>query len=634
MLPLPKVLDPAEHVTTEQSFRLTAGPGAGKTTWLAKQIQYVLDNAPRHRLNTQAKLVCLTYTDVATQALIAKLSTGNQLHPQLHISTLHRFLFDEVVRPYTHLLHLPRLATQKIKSRGERFATISQVEDYLKEINQFGNINPATVREALSKLQWELPNESQTEWTLRFPIKIRNLEGYHNELIPIGKFESQEALLNHKSSLWQLGLIDHEDSIRFAYDILSKHPNLIRGLSARFPYFFVDEFQDTTECQLRIITKFIEIGKITIGLIGDPNQSIYEFAGVKPALLNDFFPTNAVHYNFINNRRSTKQIVEILNTFIPDTSLHQTSCIINADGPKPLVIVGNISETHEIACQHLKQRGVNSTTNALHCMSRWSYEVVSLIMLNQKNPLDQWRILEGSFPDWARFFNVFGTAICYIDNKASSKIGFYLKSLFQDEHPLPPLISVQQAPEIEQNNIALRLFHVLWLYYKQNKQTNALEIYNHVQQSDTTPFFELAQPNQEVKTLLEQTPFNVIIEAAKLKIDRGLIRTIHKFKGDQANAVLLYLPKLLQSWSFSDTDANQEETRLLYVALSRAERHLFVAVEKLSKKQEKKLQHKGFDIERAPSGITRDTPYGHDDPDEQLRWDNYFDGLPKQTLSA
>lgn len=71
------------------------------------------------------------------------------------------------------------------------------------------------------------------------------------------------------------------------YRILDEYPNIARILTRRFPMLIIDEAQDTSLLQMRIIEKLVENGLEEVTLIGDPDQAIYEFREADPSVFMD-----------------------------------------------------------------------------------------------------------------------------------------------------------------------------------------------------------------------------------------------------------------------------------------------------------------------------------------------------------
>jgi DNA helicase-2/ATP-dependent DNA helicase PcrA len=85
--------------------------------------------------------------------------------------------------------------------------------------------------------------------------------------------------------------LDHDDVIFFSYQLIKNHPFILAILHAKFPYFFVDEFQDTNPIQVAIL-KLIGEKETIVGIIGDEAQSIYGFQGAEPKEFHSFILPN------------------------------------------------------------------------------------------------------------------------------------------------------------------------------------------------------------------------------------------------------------------------------------------------------------------------------------------------------
>lgn len=116
-------------------------------------------------------------------------------------------------------------------------------------------------------------------------INRRNIDGF--------QFPTN-SLLDYKKTYWRYNIIHHEDVLFFTYQIFKTAPKVIEFVTNKFPYIFIDEFQDTTPLQSWIITKIAEKGTI-IGVIGDPAQSIYRFAGANRSDFDKFTLPNLIN---------------------------------------------------------------------------------------------------------------------------------------------------------------------------------------------------------------------------------------------------------------------------------------------------------------------------------------------------
>ena len=78
-------------IHTERSFKLSAGPGAGKTHWLTLHIKNVIANGKR--LETARRIACISYTNVGADTVSDRLPNHSSI---VDVSTIHSFLFANV----------------------------------------------------------------------------------------------------------------------------------------------------------------------------------------------------------------------------------------------------------------------------------------------------------------------------------------------------------------------------------------------------------------------------------------------------------------------------------------------------------------------------------------------------------
>ena len=94
------------------------------------------------------------------------------------------------------------------------------------------------------------------------------------------------------------------------------------------------------------------------------------------------------------------------------------------------------------------------------------------------------------------------------------------------------------------------------------------------------------------------TRLDHLMASVRLENTRARARTIHGFKGDETEALLLLLDGKTLRKKLSRSGGTSEDDRLIYVALSRAKERLFVSVPELASSEESRLVRMGFDVER------------------------------------
>lgn len=129
-----------------------------------------------------------------------------------------------------------------------------------------------------------------------------------NERIMPRNWLGNGAIVRSKKNINIGGYATQSDANYFAMKILEEFPQIAKAIVLRYPYLIVDEAQDTSDIQMRIIDLLIENGLNQVMLVGDPDQAIFEWNDAKPALLNQKFEEweNSVVLN--ENRRSSQQI--------------------------------------------------------------------------------------------------------------------------------------------------------------------------------------------------------------------------------------------------------------------------------------------------------------------------------------
>ena len=90
-----------------------------------------------------------------------------------------------------------------------------------------------------------------------------------------------ETFLHHQ---WGEGYLSYDDIIYFAIKLTQRCPHIFNFLIAKFPYFFIDEFQDSIPPIIDLVKEMAHYGCI-VGVVGDKAQTIYDFIGASPMLV-------------------------------------------------------------------------------------------------------------------------------------------------------------------------------------------------------------------------------------------------------------------------------------------------------------------------------------------------------------
>ena len=137
---------------------------------------------------------------------------------------------------------------------------------------------------------------------------------------------NEKHILPLKKYVWSVvRKLTHNEILYFGYRILESNPTALYAIRVKFPFIFVDEFQDTNPLQTLLI-KLIGKKSTVVGVIGDIAQSIYSFQGARPTDFEKFSidgERELKEYNINDNRRSTENVVNFCN-FLRQSDKHIT----------------------------------------------------------------------------------------------------------------------------------------------------------------------------------------------------------------------------------------------------------------------------------------------------------------------
>lgn len=554
------VISSGDAIDIEHHFKVTAGPGAGKTHWLINHIKNVLKNSVR--LEKTRKIVCITYTNVAVETILNRL--GPQSTNQVEISTIHSFLYRHVVKPYiTHIADEFEINFQKIKGHDSIEPKYNKVKFWLENHSNTGELKPPYTINQLLKLpdnkdalfNWL----SNIKYSFNTDLKLY-LKGEENDARQLRKIVSvlETDLLSYKKLYWQDGKIDHDDVLYFSYELITRHPFILKVLRAKFPYFFIDEFQDTNPIQARIVSLLAKEETI-VGVIGDPAQSIYSFQGASIEDYHKFKINNLNEYTITENRRSSNQIIDLLNKIRMDIT--QTK-FRNVDHDIPTLFVGKSVDAYhkiqeiygdDIFIQTLARD--NPTSNAMKFMiDNSKLNTKLLVELASIDNTQRYNIIKNSMEalEFAKHNNY----------KKAIKLMSTNFSRDSEKEQFNKAVSILQKLIKEQE---IFFEEPLMLFYQLVREDIEMSGFR----KGAIQFFYNTYSYKELALCINNTE------------DISQHRTIHKSKGDEFQNVLLITDSL--EFLTNPNLAEDEEQRIYYVGISRAMDRLFIVTPKLSK---------------------------------------------------
>ena len=319
-----------QNISENKSTLFNAGAGAGKTYSLIECLKYVIREEGKNLENKNKKVICITYTNVATNEIKERLGNTNLIL----VSTIHERIWslinNKLYQSKLVEIHI-EYTKEKIKEENEKLKNNKKYSSYNKEEKSYINeiISKTNIKiQFLNKdnFEEELKKENISD-KIFFDMKVTNFKEIYKKLKKISKLENCLKEIENKkyknieyTPLFNFDVlhkmkISHNTLLEYGYRMIKKFDLLKQIIIDRYPYIFIDEYQDTDEKVVKIMNLLDEYSKkinhkFYVGYFGDYVQNIYN-SGVGELI-------EELHTNLDNvykkyNRRSAKEIIEVAN---------------------------------------------------------------------------------------------------------------------------------------------------------------------------------------------------------------------------------------------------------------------------------------------------------------------------------
>jgi DNA helicase II / ATP-dependent DNA helicase PcrA len=291
-----KGLNPQQReavATTEGPLLIIAGAGSGKTRVLTQRIGYLL----REKRVAPWSILAITFTNKAAREMrdrVAAIAGGTA--EEIWISTFHSMCV-RILRRDIDRLGYNRNFT--ILDSGDQLSVVKQC---LKELNiDPKKFDPRAILSTISSAKNELKD----------PKQFGNLIGDVFQSVAHQVYELYQKKLKSNESL------DFDDLIMKTIKLFTDMPEVLDFYQKKFQYIHVDEYQDTNRAQYMLVKMLADKHK-NICVVGDSDQSIYRWRGADISNILNFeedYP-NATVVKLEQNYRSTKRILAAANYVI------------------------------------------------------------------------------------------------------------------------------------------------------------------------------------------------------------------------------------------------------------------------------------------------------------------------------
>ncbi len=280
---------------TEGYVRIIAGAGSGKTKTLTHRYAFLVEAAGIHPGN----ILCVTFTNKAAGEMKKRVRAlvGDGCDTSL-ITTYHGFCV-RVLREDAGRLFYPQ--NFAILDEGDQKKILEEIYAEL-EIK----LDRASFENILDKIHAVKAKEDYVSMFVSGDFGVKKGDSSEDNII--------RMYMEREKNVFGL---DFDDLISFTFAIFENYPEVLEKWTERLHYIQVDEFQDSSNRELRLI-KMLSSAHRNLFVVGDPDQNIYEWRGADMKIIVDFdklFPgTETIMLN--RNYRSTPKILKCANTLI------------------------------------------------------------------------------------------------------------------------------------------------------------------------------------------------------------------------------------------------------------------------------------------------------------------------------
>lgn len=277
-------------IQTEGAVLVTAGAGSGKTRMLTHRIAYMVKELGISPYN----ILAITFTNKAANEMKERLEKMIDNIDGMWVCTFHA-MCSKILR-----FNIDKLGYSKsfsIYGDTEKSRVIKRVMENIKT-----DINAET-------FAWHISNAKNN---------IINPDEYSKYIHDKKKCEViTKVYKEYENELFKANALDFDDLLTKTYELLTKFSDVREYYQDKFKYIHVDEFQDTNTAQYKLV-KLLAGKYENIFAVGDEDQCIYSWRGAQVANVKQFTIdySNCKVFKLEQNYRSTKKIIALANKLI------------------------------------------------------------------------------------------------------------------------------------------------------------------------------------------------------------------------------------------------------------------------------------------------------------------------------
>lgn len=233
---------------------LLAGPGTGKTSQLAKRVKYLVEQ----RKTTPDEMTIITFTNEAARNMRERLAEDDIAIQTTNVPGL--------------ICTMHSLGNTIIGSRPGRFELPEEYAVLHEDAPRVVLLQDAATIAGYGRDSWRLADECRKKGSCH----------------PAHGADMCKICSEYKALLRKCNSVDYDDQILLACEVLKANADLLAEWQAKTHYLLVDEYQDINEAQCELIQLLSASHPEGLFAVGDDDQSIYSFRGGNPKYIKEF----------------------------------------------------------------------------------------------------------------------------------------------------------------------------------------------------------------------------------------------------------------------------------------------------------------------------------------------------------
>jgi len=338
---------------TDGPLLVLAGAGSGKTRVVTSRIAHLLNE----REVAPSEILAVTFTNKAASEMRERVVelVGKKRAAGLTISTFHSFCLNVLRKDIEHLGYRKNFS---VSGEADSRTLLRRVLDDMDGVHE--TFSPAIFREEIGRLKGAAPSQDSEKEKGTEKRETATQEKYRKWVPSV--YEAYQSALRAANAL------DFDDLLAFVLRLWDEHPEVLKQYQQAFRYVMVDEYQDTNQVQYQLLKRLVAVHQ-NICVVGDDDQSIYGWRGAQVDNILNFhkqFP-GAEKIHLAQNYRSTETILDAANALISNNrGRHDKKMVANGEKGRPIdrLVAGDEEHEAKLIVEWLEY--IQSKTGAEH----------------------------------------------------------------------------------------------------------------------------------------------------------------------------------------------------------------------------------------------------------------------------